>query len=94
VREALDSAPGKSSHAFDLLHDRTLEQLGRQKALRYHGISITIAEFAVARLDPGWFRGGGGKRDTKYSGQHDPKKETNLALSHVKNPAPGRKERP
>jgi len=38
---------------------------------------------AVARLDPGWFRGGGGKRDTKYSAHYGAKKETNLARSHV-----------
>src|SRR5438034_889549 len=30
--------PRRSSHAFDLLHDGPLEQLGRQKALRDHEV--------------------------------------------------------
>src|SRR5438445_13106973 len=38
----------KSSHAFDLLHDRTLEQLGRQKALRYH----EVVKFALLEPRP------------------------------------------
>src|SRR5439155_10821885 len=38
----------KSSHAFDLLHDRTLEQLGRQKALRYH----EVVKFALLEARP------------------------------------------
>src|SRR5882672_6627347 len=37
-RAACTSPPGKSSHAFDLLHDSPLEQLGRQKALRDHEV--------------------------------------------------------
>src|SRR5437667_10946390 len=32
------SRQAKSSHAFDLLHDGALEQLGRQKALRDHEV--------------------------------------------------------
>src|SRR6266699_1392451 len=37
-RAACAPPPGKSSHAFDLLHDSPLEQLGRQKALRDHEV--------------------------------------------------------
>src|SRR5204863_2046586 len=38
---------------------------------------------AVARLDPGRFRGGGPKRDTKQSGRQGAGKEAKLARSHV-----------
>src|SRR5258708_26625288 len=38
---------------------------------------------AVARLDPGWFRGGRGKRQTQSSGHQGAKKEAKLARSHV-----------
>src|SRR5882672_9152236 len=47
-RAACTSPPGKSSHAFDLLHDRTLEQLGRQKALRDH----EVVKFALLEPRP------------------------------------------
>src|SRR5216117_752561 len=46
--KARGSRQEKSSHAFDLLHDGALEQLGRQKALRDH----EVVKFALLEARP------------------------------------------